>query len=144
MSSYQTYDSPITTQKKDDWRAAKKVDYICQTQGFDIRMDKTLVHSWVNPTRRLLDSDYVPHLMYAKSPTIGFWDLSLSPNTQYFPVFELFDVRIPDERTLPMEFERLDAFHNKHGEKIKEIWSNDAPEAVKTYNPRSLKNATFY
>ena len=92
----------------------------------------------------LLDSDYVPHLTYVEPPADGFWDIHLSPNVKYFPVFESFDLHIPEEFRLPMEFERLDDFHHKHGKKIVEIWSNDAPKAVKTINSRSLTNANFY
>lgn len=45
---------------------------------------------------------------------------------------------------MPMEFERLNLFHNNHEKKIEDIWSNDAPESAKTYNSRSLKNTNFF
>lgn len=75
-------------------------------------MDETLVNSWVNPTRKLLDTDYVPHLTYFEPPSDGFWDIPFSPNAKYFPVFEPFDLHIPDELRHPMEFERQNSFHN--------------------------------
>lgn len=120
------------------------VEYIYQTLGLDIQMYEALVNSWVNPTRRLLDKDYIPYLMYVETPIDGFWDIPLSPNAKYFQLFELFDIRIPDEHRLPMEFEGLNAFHDKNGKMVEEIWSNDAPKAIETFNSQSFKNSTFY
>lgn len=122
MSLEKSDGSPITKQKKDDWRVAKMIEYVYQTQVFDIRMDETLVQSWVNPMQRFLDSYCIPHLTYVEPSTDGFWCIPLSPNAKYFPFFKHFDLRIPDEHTLPMEFERLNVFHHKHGKTIEEIW----------------------
>lgn len=57
MSSDQSNDSLETTQRKRDLRAAKFADEIWKEQGFDTSFDETLINSWVNPTRRLLDED---------------------------------------------------------------------------------------
>lgn len=45
---------------------------------------------------------------------------------------------------MAMEFERLNLFHNKCGKSEKEIWSNDIPEAVTTFKPRSFKGEMYY
>lgn len=71
------------------------VEYICQASVFDIRMDETLVISWVNPIRRVLDTDYVPHLTYIEPPCDRFRDIPLSPNANYFLVFDPSDLCIP-------------------------------------------------
>lgn len=107
-------------------------------------MVESLFHSLVNPKCRLTDTDYIPHLMYAKPFTDGYWDIPLAPNAKCFPAFEPFDLHIPNECTLPVEFERFKIFHKKHGNKIDEIWSNDAPESVKTFKSHSFIGATFY
>lgn len=43
-----------------------------------------------------------------------------------------------------MVFERSNLFHNEYGKKVDEIWSNDAPKAVKTYKPHSIKGTTYF
>lgn len=53
-------------QKKVDWRAAKLVEYIYQTQGLYMRMDESLIKSRVNTMQKLMDSNYVPHLTHSK------------------------------------------------------------------------------
>lgn len=94
--------------------------------------------------RRLLDTYYVSHLTYGEPLTDGYWDIPLSPNAKYFLVFEQFDLCILDDCRLPMDFKRLNLFHNKYGNKIKEIWSNDVPDTVKTYKPLYFKGVTYY
>ena len=54
-------------------------------------------------------------------------------------MFKSFDQRIPDDRRMPLEFERLNLFHKKYGKSMEEIWSNDLPEGVATFKPRSFK-----
>lgn len=63
MFSEHSDDSPATAQRKYDWREAKFVEQIWRAHGFDTMMVKSLVNSWVNPTRRLLDDDYKPVLI---------------------------------------------------------------------------------
>lgn len=72
MSSDYTDDSPATAQQKCDWRVAKFKDETWKEQGFDTMLNETLVNSWVNPTRRLLDADYVYHLIYVEPPSDGY------------------------------------------------------------------------
>lgn len=84
-------------------------------------MYESLYQSCVNPMRRLTGEDYVPHLTYVEPPTVGYRDIPLSPNAKYFPVFEPYDLCIPDDRWLPLGFERLNLLHNKYGKKIEEI-----------------------
>ena len=86
MSSDHSDDYSTTAQKKRDWRAAKFADEIWKEQGFDTTFDETLINSWENPTRRLLDADYVPHLTYAEPPSDGYWDIPISPNSKFFMV----------------------------------------------------------
>ena len=125
MSSLSSIDSPTTAQRKKDWRAAKLGEEIWRLCGFDTVMDETLIKSWVNPHRGLLDEDYVPHLTYVEPPTDGYWDIPISPNAKYFTVFEPFDQSLPDAKRLPMEFERLSQFYAKHASSFEHIWSND-------------------
>ena len=115
MSSDHTDDSPATAQKKQDWRAAKFVNEIWREQGFDTTFNGTLINSWVNPTHRLIYANYVPVLTYVKPPSDGYWDIPISPNLKYFLVFQPFELNLPEDRRLPMEFERLNLFHAKHG-----------------------------
>lgn len=63
---------PTIAQKKQDWRAVKFVDEIWRAQGFDTTFDESLINLWVNPTRRLLDSDYILVLTYAEPPSDGY------------------------------------------------------------------------
>lgn len=96
-------------------------------------MDETMINSWVNPLRRLQDDEYKPYLTFAEPPSDGYWDIPISPNSIYFPVFQPFDLSLPDEQRLPLEFERLTQFNSKHGSSLEMIWSNDRPEAVSSY-----------
>lgn len=105
MSSEHSYDSPATKQRKADWKAAKFAEMIWRERGFDTTMDETVINSWVNPTRRILDADYTPVLTYADPPTDGYWDIPISPNAKFFTVFEPFDRSLPDDQRLPLEFE---------------------------------------
>ena len=106
-------------------------------------IDESLINSWVNPLRRLLDEDYTPHLTYAEPPSDGYWDIPISPNAKYFAVFDSFDRSLPDHKRLPMEFERLTRFYAKHGSSVENIWSNDRPSAVKNYKMRKFMKADF-
>ena len=110
MSSLSSNDSPTTAQRKRDWKAAKLVEEVWRLCGFDTIMDESLINSWVNPHRRLLDDDYIPHHTYAKPSLDGYWDVPISPNAIYFTVFEQLDRSLPDAKRLPMEFERLSQF----------------------------------
>lgn len=65
---------------------------IQKTQGFDIQMNESLIQSQVNPIQKLTYEDYVHHLTYFEPLTDGCWDIPLSPNTTYFPIFESFDL----------------------------------------------------
>lgn len=111
MSNDNSYNSPKTRQKKADWRAAKIVEYIYQTHGFDLRMDESIINSWFNLIRKIMDSNHVPRLTHSK-PAGAYWDISLSPNSKYYLVFKPFDQNIPNENRMPMEFERMNLFHN--------------------------------
>lgn len=144
MSSDKSNESPTASQRKANWRATDLAEEVWNALGFNIQMDESMIRSWVNPFRKLVDKDYVRHLTYVAPQSDMFWDIPLSPNAWFYQVFNEFDQRIPDLRWLPMEFERLNQFHNKYGKKIKDIWSNDAPKVVKNYKPWSFKNATFY
>ena len=110
---------------------------------FDTIMDESLISSWINPHRRLLDDDYTPHLTYAEPPSDGYWDVPISPNAIYFTVFKQFERILPDPKRLPMEFERLSLFYAKHASPIENIWSNDRPSAVKNYKMRKFMKADF-
>ena len=114
MSSASSTDSPATAQRKHDWKAAKLAELIWRECGFDTMIDESLINSWVNPLRRLLDEDYTPHLTYAEPPSDGYWDIPISPNAKYFAFFESFDYSLPDHKRQPMEFERLNRFYVKH------------------------------
>lgn len=143
MPSEHSDDSLATVQWKKDWRVAKFAKQIWREHGFDTTMDKSLINSWVNPTQRLLDDDYKPYLMYAEPPSNGYWDIPISPNSKFFTVFEPFDLSLPDDQRLPLEFELLNQFHAKHGYDFKNIWSNDRPEAVKNYKVRMFMRTDF-
>lgn len=80
-------DSPTTTQRKRVWRVTNFVDEIWKEKGFETSYDETLINSWVNPTRGILDADYVPHITYAQPPSHGYWDIPISSNSKYFLVF---------------------------------------------------------
>lgn len=43
-----------------------------------------------------------------------------------------------------MEFERLNLFHNKYGKSAEEVWLNDIPEVITTFNLRSFKGESHY
>lgn len=144
MLSDHTDDYPATAQKKQDRRAAKFADEIWRAQGFDTTFDETLIKSWVKPTLRLLDSDYIPILTYAEPPFDGYMDIPISPNSKYFPVFQSFELTIPKDRRFPMEFEHLNLFHAKHDGKFQNIWFNDRPEGVKNYKVRKLMKSEFF
>lgn len=101
-------------------------------------MVESLINSWVNPTRRLLDHDYRPILTYAEPPSDGYWDIPISPNTKFFPVFKPFDLNLPDDHRLPLKFECLNLFHAKHGTEFEKICSNDRPTGVKNYKLRKF------
>lgn len=143
MSFDHSDDSPITTQRKKDWRPAKFADEIWKEQGFDTSFDETLINSWVNPTRRLLDAYYVPHLTYAQPPSDGYCDIPISPNSKYFLVFEPLDLNLPSARILPMEFECLSLFHAKHGSDFGQFWSSYRPEEVTNYKVRKFMKTNF-
>ena len=132
MSSDYTSDSPDIIQRKRNWRAVKFAEQIWKEHGFDTTLDETLISSWVNPIRRLLNDDYRPILTYVKPPSDGYWDIPISLNSKFFPVFEPFYLSLPDDQRLPLEFECLNQFHAKDGTIFKNIWSNDRPEAVKS------------
>ena len=143
MSTERSPASPATAQRKQDWKPAKLSELIWRECGFDTMIDESLINSWVNPHRRLLDEDYTPHLTYAEPPSDGYWDIPISPNAKYFSVFDSFDHSLPDHKRLPMEFERLSRFYAKHGSSVENIWSNDRPSAVKNYKMRKFMKADF-
>ena len=143
MSSASSIDSPAIAQRKHDWKAAKLAELIWRECGFDTMIDESLINSWVNLHRRLLDEDYTSHLTYVEPPTDGYWDIPISPNAKYFAVFESFECSLPAHKRLPMEFERLNHFYAKHGSSIENIWSNDRPSAVKNYKMRKFMKADF-
>ena len=143
MSSDHSNDSTATKQKKADWRSAKFAEMIWRENGVDITMDESLINSWVNPHKRLQDDDYKPNLTYVEPPIDGYWDIPISPNAKYFTVFKPIDRSIPDDKRLPLEFERLNRFHAKHGSSIEKIWSNDRPSAFKNYKPQKFMKAEF-
>ena len=144
MSSEHSDDSLATGQRKCNWRASKVAEQIWKAHGFDTMMDESLVNSWVNLTRRLSDDDYRTFLTYTKPPSHGYWDISISPNSKFFPVFQYFDSSLPDENRLPMEFERLNLFHAKHGSEFEKIWSNDRLDGVKNYKVRKFMKVELY
>lgn len=115
ISSDHTHDSLATRQRKAYWRAVKFTEQIWKEHGFDITIDETLINSWVNPIQRIIDGDYRPILNYAEPPSDGYWDIPISPNSKFFSVFEPFNLSLPDDQILPLEFERLNQFHAKHG-----------------------------
>ena len=80
MSSPSSNDSPATTQRKNDWKADKLAEEVWRLCAFDTIMDESLIISWINPHRRLLDDDYTPHLTYAEPLSYGYWDVPISPN----------------------------------------------------------------
>lgn len=106
--------------------------------GFDTSMDDTLIKYWVNPTRRLLDDDYRPILTYVEPSSDGYWDIAISPNFEFVPVFEPFDLSLPEYQTLPFKFEFLNQFHVKHGTNIEIKWPNDRPSEMKNYKVRKF------
>lgn len=65
-----SFDSPKTRKNKAYWRATKLVEYICQTQGFDMRIDESFINYWVNPMHRLMEFKYVPHLNHSTIKSI--------------------------------------------------------------------------
>lgn len=58
MSSDHTNDSHATKQRKANWRATKLAEQIWRDNGFHTTMNETIINSWINPTRRLLDEEY--------------------------------------------------------------------------------------
>lgn len=80
MSSEHSTDSPPIIQWKKDWRATKFNEQIWREHEFDTTMDESLINSWVNHMRRLLDDDYKPYMTFAESPSDGYWDIPISPN----------------------------------------------------------------
>ena len=102
-----------------------------------------MINSWVNPHRRLLDEDYRPRLTFSKPPLDGYWDVPISLIAKYFTVFEHFDLSLPDDKRMPMEFERLNRFHPKHGSPMEHIWSSDRPSAIKNYKIRKFMKLEF-
>lgn len=106
-------------------------------------MDETLINSWVNPTRMLLDEDYRSVLTYVEPPEDGYWDIPISSNAMFFIVFEPFDQSLPGDQRLPLEFERLNKLHGKHGSKFEDTWSSDKPFRVKNYKIRKLMKDEF-
>lgn len=127
MSLDHTNDSPTTRQRKSHWRAAKFAEKIWKEHGFDTTIDDTLIKSWVKPIWLLLDDDNRPILTYVEPPSDGYWDILISPNSKFFSVFEPFDLSLPDDQRLTLEFKRLNHCHAKHGTTLKNIWSNDRP-----------------
>lgn len=113
-------------------------------QGFDTSIHASLITSWVNHIRRLLDSDYVPHLKYSEPPSTTYCDIPLSPNSKCFLLFNPFDQSNPKAKRMVMEFERFNLFHNKYGKSTKEIWLKDILEVVTTFKPRSFKGESHY
>lgn len=103
-----------------------------------------LINSLVNPTHRLLDTNYVPHLTYVEPPSNGYWNIPISLNSKYFPVFEPLDIHLPDARRLPMEFECLSLFHTNHGSECEKIWSNDRLESVKNFKVIEFMKTNFF
>lgn len=94
---------------------------IWREHGLDTTMDETHINSWVNPTRRLLNEDYMSVLTYDEPPEDGYWDKPISPNAMFFTIFKPFEQSLPDDQRLPLEFKRLIMFHGKHGSKFKAI-----------------------
>ena len=82
-------------------------------------------------------------MTFTEPPSDGYWDIPISPNSKYFLVFEPFDLSLPDEKKLPLEFERLNQFHAKRGTSIEKIWSNDKTKAVKNYKVRKFMKTNF-
>lgn len=144
MSFVHSSNSLATRQKKREWRDAKFAEQIWREHGFVTTMDESLVHSWVNPTCMILDDDYKPILTYVEPPSDGYWDIPISPNSKYFPVFESFDPRLLDMRRHPMEFERLNLFHAKHGTTFEKIRSIDRLDGVKNYKERKFMKVDLY
>lgn len=107
-------------------------------------MDESLIISWVNPTRGIIDNDCRPILTYVEPPSDGYWYIPISPNSKYFPVLEPFDLNLPDNQRLPLEFEGLNLFHAKHGTDFEKIWSKDRLLGVKNYNVRKFMKSKFF
>lgn len=73
------------TQKKQDWRAEIFIDEIWGEQGFDTTVNENLT--------------------YTELPSNGYSDIPISLNSKYFPMFHSFELILPEDRRLPMEFE---------------------------------------
>ncbi|KAL7594601.1 hypothetical protein Lser_V15G29705 [Lactuca serriola] len=61
-------------------------------------------------------------------------NLLVHPSTKFF---------LPSVTDIPLEFERLNRFHVKHGSSIEKIWSNDRPSAVKNFKSQKFMKADF-
>lgn len=79
MSDDNSNDATVTRKRKVDWRTTKFSEDICKAQRFDTKIIETLIQTWLNPFRTLVDKDYVPHLTYSEPQTDIYWDIPLSP-----------------------------------------------------------------
>lgn len=87
VSSEHSNDSPATRQRKKDWKAANFAELIWREHGFDKTIDETLINSWINPMQRLLDDEYKLWMTFVDPPSDGYWDIPISPNSKYFPIY---------------------------------------------------------
>lgn len=66
------------------------------------------------------------------------------PKLQVLPSFQPFDLSLPDESRLLMEFEHLSLLHVKHGSDFVKIWSNDRLDGGMNYKIRKFMKNEFY
>lgn len=58
---------------------------------------------------------------YAEPPSDSRWDIPISRNSKFFLVFQSFDLNLPYEKRLPMEFEHINLFHANHSSEFEKI-----------------------
>lgn len=109
----------------------------------DINNYPSLIVSWVNAIRRLLDEDYVLHLTYTTPSKKLHWDIPLIINESFYKVFSKIDIRLCKSTKLPLEFERLCQFLKKHEKEPKSLDTKEN-KIHKFFKKGSFKKVEFY
>ncbi|KAL4575113.1 hypothetical protein LXL04_021954 [Taraxacum kok-saghyz] len=79
---------------------------------------------WVNAARQLRADELVPKQTTSPPSSSEYqWDIPISPNAQYYPIFQPLHPHLSREMQTPIELHRLHQFFTSHAQPQKDVWS---------------------
>ncbi|KAL7588438.1 hypothetical protein Lser_V15G36250 [Lactuca serriola] len=100
---------------------------------------------WVDDIKQLRDDELVPKQTTAPPSSDEYqWDIPMSPNAQYYSVFQPLHPHLSREMQIPIEMNRLEEFFKAHAQPPKDVWSLRRIIRVLGYKKRSFQKEEYF